>query len=294
VFFVVGVALVGTIVFVIAQQVFLNPTVTYFIRFQGASVGGLEIGSPVSYNGIEVGGVRDISFAEDSVEQVVVTIAVDREVPIKEDAEAQLQPIGITGRQQIALLGATDDAGRLDAGAFIDARQSAVEQVTEPALSIVQRLDELVNSATELLDQQNRDSVSSFLATARDILQDNEEELQSIIANIDTLVDQSSSPIRRSTEDIQSATQDIAVLARQLRELSDAIDQSNMEERIPSMLENIDQTVQETQQSISYIADVVRENESDLTASIETLQETVDYLNNFALQISENPSRLIR
>lgn len=294
VFFIVGLALIGAIVFVVAQQFIFNPTVTYYIRFQGASVGGLEVGSPVSYNGIEVGSVRDISFEAESIERVVVTIAVDREVPIKSNAEAQLQPIGITGRQQIALLGATDEAGRLPAGEYIDARQSAMEQVTEPALSIVQRLDELVSSAGQVLNEDNQESVSRVLSTARDILVENEDELRNIVANVDTLVDQSSSPIQESTEDVRQATEDIAALSRQLRQLTDALASTGMSERIPAMLDNIDRTVEETQQSISYIADVVRDNESDLSSSIETLQETVDYLNNFALQISENPSRLIR
>lgn len=293
-FFIVGAVLLGVIVFVVAQQFVLNPSLTYFIRFHGASVGGLEVGSPVSYNGIEVGVVRDIRFASDSVERVVVTVAVDREVPIKTDAEAQLQPIGITGRQQIAIVGATDKASRLEAGEYIEARQSAVEQVTEPALSIVQRLDELVSSASRLLNEQNRESISQILGTSRDILADNEDELRNIIANIDSVVERSSKPIEQSTQDVSAAAEDIAALARRMRELSDSLAAGGLDERIPTVLQNIDRTVQDTQRSIAYIADVVRDSEADLVSSIETLQETVDYLNNFAMQISENPSRLIR
>ena len=40
--------------------------------------------------------------------------------------------------------------------------------------------------------------------------------------------------------------------------------------------------------------DVARDSEERIMDSLRTVDETLQYLNNFAMQISEDPSRLVR
>ena len=61
------------------------------------SVSGLQEGGQVLYRGIPVGRVAEIRIDPDNVENVLVTVEIDRETPIKQDTVATLEMQGLTG-----------------------------------------------------------------------------------------------------------------------------------------------------------------------------------------------------
>src|SRR3546814_16389993 len=68
-------------------------------------VSGLSTGSPVQYNGIGVGTVRDLSLAPDDPRQVIARVRLRSSTPVLEDTEASLAFIGLTGAAFIQLPG---------------------------------------------------------------------------------------------------------------------------------------------------------------------------------------------
>ena len=81
----------------------------YDIYFDG-TVTGLKTGNPVRYRGIPVGIVTQMEINPDNVEQVRVTVEVNSDTPIKEDASASLEFQGLTGVAFVQLTGGTNDA----------------------------------------------------------------------------------------------------------------------------------------------------------------------------------------
>ena len=135
--------------------------------FAGA-VSGLQEGGQVLYRGIPVGRVADIRIDPTNVENVLVTVEIDRETPIKEDTVATLEMQGITGIAYVQLRGGTQASARLDpdaappprialapldpgAGVRIDARAARRE-----ASAVVERLN-------LLLTDENLDAVAGTL-----------------------------------------------------------------------------------------------------------------------------------
>ncbi len=87
----------------------LGERTLYQVRFDH-SVSGLLLGSPVQFNGIRVGEVTDLALNPGDPRQVLVTIAVAADTPVRADTTAGLAFGGLTGVPEIALTGGSPDA----------------------------------------------------------------------------------------------------------------------------------------------------------------------------------------
>jgi phospholipid/cholesterol/gamma-HCH transport system substrate-binding protein len=160
----------GLVVFVIwlAKFQFEAEFARYDIYFKG-SVTGLNLGSPVRYSGVRVGEVIDVSLRPDQPDQVQITIEVDQKTPVRSDTVATLEIEGLTGGLYVLLIGQAPDAPPLEAGPgqrhpVIASRSSSLQQVLEGAPELVQKIDLLLVRANDLLNAENRASVSGSLA----------------------------------------------------------------------------------------------------------------------------------
>jgi phospholipid/cholesterol/gamma-HCH transport system substrate-binding protein len=77
------------------------------------SVAGLNLNASVRYRGVEVGHVQNITLAPGNVEQVQLTLAIERGTPIKVDTVAVLSTQGLTGIAFVDLTGGSRDAPAL-------------------------------------------------------------------------------------------------------------------------------------------------------------------------------------
>ncbi|MEL6921081.1 MAG: MlaD family protein, partial [Pseudomonadota bacterium] len=74
------------------------------IRIEG-SVTGLTNGSPVKFNGIDVGAIRRIDFDPENPRQVIARAIVRSDLPISSETSAVLAFTGLTGIAHIELRG---------------------------------------------------------------------------------------------------------------------------------------------------------------------------------------------
>ena len=79
------------------------------------SVAGLNLKAPVRYRGVDVGRVQKIALAPGNVEQVQVTLAIERGTPIKVDTVAVLSTQGVTGIAFVDLTGGSRNSPELKA-----------------------------------------------------------------------------------------------------------------------------------------------------------------------------------
>src|SRR4028118_1025452 len=70
------------------------------------AVGGLNRGSTVSFSGVPVGQITQISLLPQRPEFVWVRIEVNEETPILQGTTAQIRGVGFTGVSEIQLAGA--------------------------------------------------------------------------------------------------------------------------------------------------------------------------------------------
>lgn len=139
----------------------------YYIYFTG-TVTGLVEGSPVRYRGVLVGTVTDIRIDPINVERVRVTVEVGEDTPIKTDAIASLEPVGVTGGVYVEIAGGSQEAPRLTEVAtgipVIASRPSSIAAVLEGAPKLLANLTEISDRLSNLLNEQNQRAVADILA----------------------------------------------------------------------------------------------------------------------------------
>ncbi|MCD4665854.1 MAG: MlaD family protein [Bacteroidales bacterium] len=175
----------------------LKKKATYYIRYQDISLTGLEIGSSVKYRGIRIGKIEDIYIDEKDITSLIVEITIDPKVPIKEDTEAIITLIGITGLKMIELQGGTNESNTLPPDCFIDTGQSLVETITGKAEIIAQKLEIILNNLATFTEAGRRDQLfrlidntSNTLESFGTMLDTNQIHLYHTIKNLDRFTSQ--------------------------------------------------------------------------------------------------------
>jgi len=133
------------------------------------SVSGLTLNSTVRYRGVEVGRVRQIGLAPGNVEQVRVTLDIERGTPVKTDTVATLQTQGLTGIAFVELRGGRRDSLPLRAEPgqdvpVITSGPSLLERLETATPVLMANLARAVDNLNSLLDEDNRGALRSTLA----------------------------------------------------------------------------------------------------------------------------------
>jgi len=133
------------------------------------SVSGLTLNSTVRYRGVEVGRVRQIELAPGNVEQVQVTLDIERGTPVKTDTLATLQTQGLTGIAYVELRGGRKDSLPLRAEPghdvpVITSGPSLMERLETATPVLMANLARAVDNLNLLLDENNRSALRSTLA----------------------------------------------------------------------------------------------------------------------------------
>lgn len=267
----------------------------YYIRYKDSSVTGLQIGGPVKYRGIGIGRVDDISVDPENISDIIVIVSVKSGTPIKSDMKASLIPIGITGLVQIEISGGTQEAELLEPGSFVKSGQSTFESISGKAEIISNKIEILLNNLNNITNEENT------------------KRLNNIIANVDTIISQNQNSISNTIITLEVITEDFDQIAKDTRRLVKRLDSIMSSGKIEKIVANTEEITSELADSdlkqimtdihkltidandaISHIDATHLESRQDLLDTIESLKETIDYLNDFSRQISEDPSLLIR
>lgn len=133
------------------------------------SVSGLTLNSTVRYRGVEVGRVRQIGLAPGNVEQVRLTLDIERGTPVKTDTVATLQTQGLTGIAYVELRGGRKDSLPLRAAPgqdvpVIASAPSLMERVETSTPVLLANLSRAADSLNSLLDDNNRRALRSILS----------------------------------------------------------------------------------------------------------------------------------
>jgi len=267
----------------------------YYIRYENTSVSGLQIGGPVKYRGIGIGRVDDITIDTEDVTNIIVTVSIKAGTPIKEDMRASLIPIGITGLLQVEITGGSKETSFLKTRSFIPAGVSTFESISGKAEIISEKLERLLNNLAEITNKENRKKINNIINNVDQIITENQQSINSILTNL------------------SSTTQDLAVIATETKQIMQEINEimhsgnvknivSNTEKitndiassNLEQLLVDMNAAIRKLDITLSHIDATHLESRQDILDTIEALKETIEYLNDFSRQISDDPSLLIR
>lgn len=264
-------------------------TYEYYYVLTSESVKGLSIDSTVTYNGVNIGHVKDIMLNPDNPQEVRITVALEQGSPIKEDTVATLALRGMTGLATIDLHGGSPDSPKLTA------KPGQQYPVIESTPSFLSRLD---NQGKQLMDELTQ----VLQGIDRVMNEDNRRSVQRILQNLAAVTDSVARHSRQLEHGIVRATATLDNLAvitetmgKKLPPLMDRFDQ------VAGHLEEVTRTVDRTSHSIE---DAVEESRpgverfsrktlGDVDLLVADLRELTHTLQQLAQRLERDPNALI-
>ena len=139
-----------------------------YLAIVNESVAGLNLDAPVKYNGVDVGRVSRIDLDHANPQRVILSFAIERGTPVKEDTIAILKTQGITGITYVELSGGAMDSPPLRAVApnhdpVIQTRPSLSARLENVLTSVLGKLDSASNNINALLSDENKAAFSAIL-----------------------------------------------------------------------------------------------------------------------------------
>jgi phospholipid/cholesterol/gamma-HCH transport system substrate-binding protein len=287
---------------VLTSQRFLEKRDTYYIAFEDVSVGGLEIGSPVKYLGIKVGVVDDIRIDPKDVARVIITVELKAGTPVKTDARADINTVGITGLKTIEIRGGSNQAELLKPGNYIQPGYSLTEEITDRADVISRRLEIILNNLQTFTAPENMnkftnlaqsageafEKTNAFLDENRRSLSYSIEKTRKIAAELDT----SSVLLRKTLEDINRIVGSDTL--GQIIENTRAISMKLKEADLIALIGELREVADRTNHVLLLLDTGLERGGQDFITSMRKLKATSEYLEEFSRTLQQDPSVLLR
>ena len=169
--------LVGTVVLLLLAGLLLftvwlaglsNKAAKCFDIYFSQGVGGLNKGTAVTFSGVPVGEIKQISLLPERPEFVWVRIEVDAETPVLQGTTAEIKGVGFTGVSEIQLDGAVKGSRAIvqlgpQGCPVIPSTSGGLGALLNSAPELIDRIQRLTERMTELLSDQNQNSIADIL-----------------------------------------------------------------------------------------------------------------------------------
>lgn len=184
----VAVGILAIVVVVKVGESLFDERDGYRVRMPG-SVGSLDPGAAVTFNGITIGRVEHVGIDPDDVGVVAIDLSLVAGTPIPEDTRATVAMRGITGMKYVELDGGTNAARRRRPGEEIPAGRSSLDEIEDHAVGIAAKLDHLLGDAQTLLYGPSADHIEATLASVRRMVEGIEETLAANTPSVAGLIE---------------------------------------------------------------------------------------------------------
>lgn len=218
-------SLVGTLLFFlwITRSNLGYTSNLYTIYFSGP-VTGLTVGGPVNLLGVPVGSIRHIALDPEHPERVHITIAINEDVPIKEDGYASLELQGLTGYKLIQIYGGSQKSPLLRVKPHqrypvIPARYSGVDEILTILPRMVAKMSKFVDRMNETLNEDNRKHFADILKNA-DILS---AHLAESSIPLKELINNTNTTMKTLTQEVRTVSHSASKALDSVRSTSDRV-----------------------------------------------------------------------
>ena len=160
--------LAGVLLFIVWLAGLSNTAKRCYDVYFAQGVSGLNKGSNVTFSGVPVGQITQVSLLPARPEFVWVRIEVDDETPVLQGTTAQIKGVGFTGVSEIQLGGAVKGARPItqvgpQGCPVIPASSGGLGALLNSAPELIDRIQRLTERLTELLSDKNQNAISDIL-----------------------------------------------------------------------------------------------------------------------------------
>lgn len=281
---VLGVALIVGVLWLGSGKFYRKAYDTYQI-YMSESVSGLSVDAPVRYRGVQVGSVRRIVLAPGNVEQVQLTVELERGTPVKRDTVAVLRTQGLTGIGHVELTGGSRAAPPLAAlpgedYPVIRTDPSLMERLDAGVTALLGNLNRSAERFNALLDDGNRRAFTETLA--------NLHAVSRTLAARSAQIDSSLANGSKAMENAARLTAELPQLVQRVRGTVDALDR--MAGEVSRASASVNSAVEGARVEGRQLAG---ETVPEARALLSELRELTASLRRFSDQVERNPSVLL-
>ena len=258
------------------------------------SVSGLNEKAPVKLRGVQIGEVRSITINPKNAEEVLVTIRVQEDSPIKEDTYAVIEAQGITGLSFIQLQGGTNNAkdlktsGKTEEYGIIYSRPSTFSRLDKTITSLSSKAEMIFERAETVMSEKNVKNLELIIENSAKIA----ESTSKTMANIEA-----------HNKEITQLLQEAAAAAKGIKEMSysfsSAIDttgvgtMNKVKEAATSVTTVMGGLNQKLEKGSFDVDIVVKENIMPLQKSLQELQVLLNETKDLVSNLKDSPSDLL-
>jgi ABC-type transporter Mla subunit MlaD len=218
----IGLALLAVLLLQFSKGLtFFRPT--YDILLEADSVGGLKTRAQVLMSGVQVGTVSAMQLAPDG-KSVTITLRIYKQHQIYKDARFVIASSGFLGDQYVAILPTKNE------GPTFNSRDKAkaeapldLQEVARSAAGFLQHIDSAATNINDALSDARRTVLSAQALTNLSATFDNfhraSERAQSIVDNVNALVESNRPSITASVSNLLYFSDQINQAASAVREL---------------------------------------------------------------------------
>lgn len=263
------------------------------------SVIGLSDGSPVLYNGVNVGRVSELDLNPEDVRQVLVTVEIEAQVPVHRDTVATIRLTGLTGTAAIQLSGGTPGSPLLepsdDEPAQIQSVSSPLNRLLESSEGIVVTANKVLNQLDALFSDENVARVNATLTSL--------ERFGGSLAEPDSALNRLLASSADASQSLPNLVERISATTERFDRLVAGIDQGIVRD-LPELRTRLSGTLANLESLSGRLDTIVANNQDELSqiggvgmrqvsGGVEEIRRLIRDLSDLVRQVEDNPARFL-
>ena len=258
------------------------------------SVSGLNEKAPVKLQGVQIGEVRGITINPYNAEEVLVTVRVQDNAPIKEDTYAVIEAQGITGLSYIQLQGGTNEAKSLKTSnkeeeyGIIYSHPSTFSRLDKTITSLSAKAEMIFDRAESIMSEKNVKNLEIIIENSAKIA----ESTSKTMANIEA-------QNKEINLLLKEATNAATGIKNMSYSLSSAVDNTGIDmmnnvrdsaQSVKTVMSSLNQKVEKGSFDVDIL---VKENLMPLQRTLQDLQVLVNETKDLVSNLKDSPSDLL-
>ena len=315
-FVVVAVVILVLTIFLVGKaQVFGRRGGTYQTKLKFA--GGVEPGTVVRFAGIKAGTVSAVQIDPGDSSQVLLSLEIKADTPVKTDSVVSLQTLGLLGDFYVEVSPGTKQSATLPPGSMLKSKEAVlmselfdqINDLSKDSKGLIANL----NAKLDLLSDQT----GTVLTNVNSVFNDsNKRELASLLHNGNTLVTNGNSLVTNTSRlidkdgpKVDATLTEVQKAAEKISPLLDNVKGSL--DRLDSLVKNVDSTIADlhpdlkadlvelhkaelqTEALLGQVQDMLRHNRTDIDEIITNLARSSRNIEDLTSTLKQKPYSII-
>jgi len=261
----------------------------------------LKTHDAVTYGGFKIGEIKAIEVSPDRHGMVKITLDVEPDVPVMEDATVLVKQDGILGPKYLEISPGSPGAHRATTGATLPGLVPTAFIDLGPSFEgPLARLDKLIENLNLLVgDAEFRKNISGILTETRTLVATLNEQVQKLGATATKTGDKTQEVLAEVQETLKSVREPLAKTLKDTDELTVRLakDADRMTDKVAKTLDEVTDRLGKSADALDQLlkdADgLIVQNNRNFYETLRGMRDTAHHLELAAKRVRANPSLLI-